>query len=80
MNIYVSKELQNLINELNDRGYNIVNTEENTKCEAIICDLKNTGLIDLVKMDGNFKAEGTLIIDSSGKTIEQIEYILKNKS
>lgn len=78
MIINVSNELSNLKEELAKRGYNIVSNENNTPCDAIICNLKNGGLMSLT-MQNNVRSEGTLIIDSGSKTIEEIEYILNNR-
>ena len=80
MILCVSDELVNLRQELNDRGYRVVNEQDNIACDAIICDLKNRGLVNIVKMNNNIKNEGTLIIDCSSKNVDEIEYILNNKS
>lgn len=76
MTIYVSNELDYIKNELINRGYNIVNN--NIPCDVIICNLKNGGLSSL-NFQSNARREGTLIIDSGSKNIEQIEYILNNR-
>lgn len=79
MVICVEQELQYLQEELTKRGYTVVtNRDNNISCEAIICNLKNGGLLNL-NMDNNLKREGTLIIDSGSKSIEEIEYILCNR-
>lgn len=78
MIINVSNELSNLKEELTKRGYNVVSNENSMPCDAIICNLKNGGLMNLT-MQNNIRSEGTLIIDSGSKTIEEIEYILNNR-
>lgn len=77
MTICVSSELENIKQELIDRGYNVI-CNANIPCDAIICNLKNGGLLNL-NVQGNVKREGTLIIDSGSKNIEEIEYILNNR-
>ncbi|MGH4051696.1 MAG: YkuS family protein [Clostridium sp.] len=79
MVIWISKELEYLQDQLNKRGYTVVNNSDyNTSCDAIICNLKDSGLKSL-NMQSNIKREGTLIIDIGSKTIEEIEYILDNR-
>ena len=79
MVICISQELHYLQEELVKRGYTVINNRDNnTNCDVIICDLKDGGLINL-NMQNNIKREGTLIIDSGSKTIEEIEYILCNR-
>lgn len=77
MTICVSSELENIKEELTTRGYNVVNNIT-APCDVIICNLKNGGLINL-NAQGNFRREGTLIIDSGSKSIDEIEYILNNR-
>jgi hypothetical protein len=77
MTICVSDELSYIKEELINRGYNIVSTTS-APCEVIICNLKNGGLINL-NVQSNFRREGTLIIDSGSKSIDEIEYILNNR-
>ena len=79
MVICVSHELEYIQDELIKRGYTVINNRDNnTSCEAIICNLKNGGLANLNKQN-NIKREGTLIIDSGSKSIDEIEYILSNR-
>lgn len=79
MVICISEELEYLQVELVKRGYTVINNRDNnTYCDAIICRLKDGGLINL-NMQNNIKSEGTLIIDSGSKTIDEIEYILCNR-
>lgn len=80
MNIYVCDEVKYLSKELVNRGYKLINKNDNIKCDAIICDLKNTSLMNLMKMNNNIKTEGSLIIDSSSKTIDEIEYIISSRA
>lgn len=79
MVICISQELKYLHNELVKKGYTVINNRNsNTFCDAIICNLKEGGLIN-INMQNNIRREGTLIIDSGSKTIEEIEYILCNR-
>jgi len=79
MVICISKELEYLQEELVKRGYTVVNNRDNnTYCDVIICRLKEGGLLNL-NMQSNIQREGTLIIDSGSKTIDEIEYILCNR-
>lgn len=76
MVICVSEELQDIKQQLEIRGYKVVS--DASICDIIICNLKNSGLINL-NIQNNIKTEGTLIIDSGKKTIEEIEYIINNR-
>lgn len=79
MVICISQELHYLQEQLVKRGYTVINNRDNnTNCDVIICDLKDGGLINL-NMQNNIRREGTLIIDSGSKTIDEIEYILCNR-
>ena len=79
MVICISQELEYLQDELVKRGYTVINNRDNnTYCDAIICNLKDGGLVNL-NMQNNIRREGTLIIDSGSKTIDEIEYILSNR-
>ena len=78
MIICVSKELKNLKEELISRGYTVIESN-NVPCDVIICDLKNEGLAN-INTQNNLKREGTLIIDSGSKNIDEIEYILNNRT
>jgi hypothetical protein len=79
MVICISQELVILQNELIKRGHTVINNRENNvSCDAIICNLKDGGLIKL-NMQNNIRREGTLIIDSGSKNIDEIEYILSNR-
>jgi hypothetical protein len=77
MTICVSNELEYIEQELTNRGYNVVNSTSGP-CDVIICNLKNGGLMNL-NVQGSFRREGTLIIDSGSKSIDEIEYILNNR-
>jgi hypothetical protein len=77
MTICISEELDNIKEELINRGYNVVN-DASIPCDVIICNLKNGGLVNL-NVQGNIKREGTLVIDSGSKNIDEIEYILNNR-
>lgn len=78
MKIYVCSDLQDIKEELEKRGYDVDNDKSNILYDAIICNLKNGGLTNL-NMNNIIRREGTLIIDSGSKTIEEIEYILNNR-
>lgn len=78
MNVCISDELENLKIELINRGYNVLSYNTNIPCEAIICNLKNGGFVNM-PMQSTLRTEGTLIIDSGSKSIDEIEYILNNR-
>lgn len=78
MKICVSSKLSYIKEELEKRGYSVFNEEDNALYDAIICNLKNGGLTNL-NINNNIRREGTVIIDSGSKTIEEIEYILNNR-
>lgn len=78
MNICVSEELKEIKNELINRGYSIVSNINNIPCDAIICNLKNEGLLG-ISSQSNIKLEGTLIIDCGSKSVDEIEYIINNR-
>ncbi len=77
MNLYVCSEVHNLKEDLQQRGYKILEDNTNEPIDAIVCDLKNGGLNN-INLKG-IKAEGTLIIDTGSKSIEEIENILCNR-
>ncbi len=78
MIICVSEELDYIKIELEKRGFVIANKKNMTPCDAIICNLKDGGLRNC-NLQNNVKREGTLIVDSGCKTIDEIEYILNNR-
>ena len=78
MTICVGDELEFIKIELEKRGYNVVSKLNEAPCDALICNLKNGGLINY-NLQSSIKREGTLIIDSGCKTIDEIEYILNNR-
>lgn len=78
MKICVCSELEYIKEELEKRGYDVDTEKNNLLYDAIICNLKNGGLINL-NMNNSIRREGTLIIDCGSKTIEEIEYILNNR-
>ena len=77
MNICVSEDLEEIKKELINRGYSIMSNINNISCDAIICNLKEGGLLS-INSQNNIKLEGTLIIDCGSKTVDEIEYILNN--
>lgn len=78
MKICISDELKYVKNELKKRGYEIISWNSKENCDALICNLKNVGLTNMVH-ENNIKKEGMLIIDIGSKTIDEIEYILNNR-
>lgn len=78
MNLYVCEGLEKLKNQLEERGYN-TNVQGNDQYDAIICNIKDIDLTSL-SIINNIKHEGTLIIDAGSKSIDDIEYILYNRS
>jgi len=78
MKIFVSKELEQIKEELFNKGYEIIDESCESPCDAIICNLKRGGLTKL-NMQSNIKNEGTLIIDLGSKSVEELEYILNNR-
>jgi hypothetical protein len=78
MKIYVANDLLYISEELGKRGYSIISEENSIVYDAIICNLKDGGLTNL-NMNNNVKREGTLIIDSGSKSVDEIEYILNNR-
>ena len=78
MNLYVCEGLENLKNQLEERGYN-TNVSESEHYDAIICNIKDIDLASL-NIINNINHEGTLIIDAGSKSIDDIEYILYNRS
>lgn len=79
MVICVSEELDYISNELKKRGYKIIKSLAECNCDAIICNLKDGGLSKLT-MEHTLKNEGVLIIDLGSKNIDEIEYILNNRT
>ena len=78
MIIFVSSELETLKIELELKGYTVITNACDTQCDAIICDLKNRGL-EKLNLTNSLKREGTVIIDSGFKNINEIENILNNR-
>ncbi|MCT8977604.1 YkuS family protein [Clostridium sp. CX1] len=79
MKIYVSDDLCYIKEQLKNRGYSVTNESSNIICDAIICNLKSGGLTN-ININNSIKREGTLIIDSGSKSVEEIEYILNNRT
>ena len=78
MKICISDELKYVKNELEKRGYEIISWNSKENCDALICNLKNVGLNNMIH-ENNIKKEGMLIIDIGSKSIDEIEYILNNR-
>lgn len=80
MKVYVSKKLCNLSKELQKRGYNIMSGKKCTDTfDAIICNLKD-GELENLNINNNIKIGETIIIDYGSKKIDDIEYILNNRT
>lgn len=77
MNVYIDGNID-IKNELLDRGYCIIQDDREI-CDVVICDLKNCDLNQL-NSKINYKKEGSLIIDIGSKNINDIDYILNNRS
>ncbi|WP_138204191.1 YkuS family protein [Haloimpatiens lingqiaonensis] len=77
MIVFVPEDMKYISNELKNRGYEVTNNKD-MPCDIIICDLKNHGLLD-ANLENNLKAEGTLIIDSGKKTVDEIDRIIFNR-
>lgn len=78
MKIYISPEYKDIKNQLEDKGYEIIEENSNIICDAIICNLK-MGELKKVNLLTNVKNEGTLIIDLGNKSADEIECIINNK-
>lgn len=78
MKVYVSDSLKYIKDELNKRGYSTSDNKSYEPYDAIICNIKNGGLSS-INLQNNIRNEGTLIIDSGSKTIDEIENILNNR-
>ncbi|KAJ50025.1 hypothetical protein BD780_003829 [Clostridium tetanomorphum] len=79
MTVCVSEELEYIREELKKRGYKVIDTLENDSCDAVICNLKDGGLLKL-SMKNTINRDGTLIVDAGSKSIDEIEYILNNRT
>jgi len=79
MTICVAIELEYVKLELEKRGYTVISKLSEAPCNAIICNLKNNGLLNY-NLQNSIKTEGRLIIDSGCKTIDDIEYILNDRA
>lgn len=77
MKIYITENLSDLREQLFNRGFEIVNNSQEGY-DAVICNLKDINFTELNYK--NNKVDGTLIIDSGSKKIEDIENILTNKN
>ena len=78
MLISVSKELEELKVGLQKKGYIIADENNKMPCDAIIYNIKENEASNIIKKY-NIRPQGMLIIDSSCKTVEDIEVILNNK-
>lgn len=78
MNIYICEEYESIKEGLIDRGHNIVE-DNTTTCDALLCNLKNCD-ITAINSFVNLKREGAIIIDCGSKSVDDIDYILNNRS
>lgn len=78
MKVYVSHELSRVSRELKSRGYDII-SEKDGVFDAVICNLKD-GELNELNINSNIKVGETIIIDCGRKNINDIEYILNNRS
>lgn len=79
MVVCVTEELRYIKEELEKRGYKVVTSIDNEICDAIICNLKNGGLSKL-SIKNSINRDGTLIVDIGCKSVDEIEYILNNRT
>ncbi|KPU26751.1 hypothetical protein TR13x_08765 [Caloranaerobacter sp. TR13] len=83
--IAIQKGLDDLKNNLKSRGYEVYDINENKEVEAIIymADGYSIPYIDsFISMDTGFEInrnKDVLLINATGKTLEEIEYIINNK-
>ena len=66
MTICVAIELEYVKLELEKRGYTVISKLSEAPCNAIICNLKNNGLLNY-NLQNSIKTEGRLIIDLKSK-------------
>ena len=78
MTICIESGLEALKDELSKRGYAVITKMNEAPCDALICKVKEGGLVSY-SSQGNLKREGTIIIDAGCKTVDEIEYILNNR-
>lgn len=83
--IVVQEGLDNIRNELNGFGYEVVDINENKNIEAIVYmadgyDIEyHNNLVNMnsgINMTNN---KGTILINATGKTSEEIDKIIKNR-
>lgn len=79
MVVCISSNLKSIGNDLKDRGYIVVEELNGIDPDAIICNIKEGELANIVNIN-SLKREGTLIIDYGSKSIEDIENILNNRA
>ncbi|EJO5348124.1 YkuS family protein [Clostridium botulinum] len=75
MNIFLADKLKKFKNPLEEKGYTTYN---NNNYDVIICDLKEDILINKY-INNNKRRTDVLVIDSAGKTIDEIENILSTR-
>lgn len=83
--IAIQEGLNDLKNSLESKGYEIYDINENKEVEAIIymADGYNIPYMDrFINMNEGFdmnRNQEVLLINATGKTLEEIEYIINNK-
>jgi Uncharacterised protein family (UPF0180) len=79
MKITISRDYNELAEELSSRGYNVtIESNKSFNSDIIICNLKNDDL-SKYNFGVNYKKEGTLIIDKGNKSVNDIEKIIKGR-
>ncbi|WP_069650885.1 YkuS family protein [Caloranaerobacter ferrireducens] len=83
--IAIQKGLDDLKNSLKSKGYEVYDINENKEVEAIIymADGYSIPYMDrFISMDAGFEIDRNkevLLINATGKTLEEIEYIINNR-
>lgn len=78
MKVSVEDSMTALKKNLKDLGYEVYNFSENISSDVYIYSERSTGLHNLsnsINPDSN----GSLLIDADGKSIGEIQYILKHR-
>jgi hypothetical protein len=80
MKIAISREYNEVAEELSLRGYDVsLECNKCEDCDIIICNLKNDDL-NKYNFGVSLKREGTLIIDKGNKSILELEKIIKGRT
>lgn len=78
MVICISSNLKFIGNDLKERGYIVVEELNGNDPDAIICNIKDGELTEIISAS-SLKREGIIIIDYGSKSIDDIENILNNR-